>query len=103
MKISIMHAIRGAIPYSKNAMSYMKSVEEQFMGISKSFANTLMIKMITMKYDGLSGVCEHILKMNDMASQLKETDMKKFECFLIHFIMTFLPLQFRPFKINYNT
>ena len=71
MKGSITPAICGAILDSDNAMSYIKSVEEQFLGTSKSLASTLMIKMITMKYDGHSGVREHIMKMSDMASQLK--------------------------------
>ena len=71
MKCSITPAIRGAIPDSDNAMSYIKSVEEQFLGTSKSLESTLMIKMITMKYDGHSSVREHIMKMSDMASQLK--------------------------------
>ena len=68
MKGSITPAIRGAIPDSDNAMTYIKSVEEQFLGTSKSLASTLMIKMIIMKYDGYSGVHEHIMKMSDMAS-----------------------------------
>ena len=71
MKGSITLTIRGAIPDSDNAMNYIKFVEEQFLGTSKSLASTLMIKMITMKYDGHSGVREHIMKMSDMASQLK--------------------------------
>ncbi|RVW75685.1 hypothetical protein CK203_055223 [Vitis vinifera] len=103
MKGSITPAIRGAIPDSDNAMSYIESVEEQFLGTSKSLASTLMIKMITMKYDGHSGVREHIMKMSDMASQLKGMDMAILEGFLVHFIMTALPSQFGHFKINYNT
>ena len=67
MKCSITPAICGAIPDSDNAMNYIKSVEEQFLGTSKSLASTLIIKMITMKYDGHSGVREHIMKMSDMA------------------------------------
>ncbi|RVW94724.1 Retrovirus-related Pol polyprotein from transposon TNT 1-94 [Vitis vinifera] len=59
--------------------------------------------MITMKYDGHSGVREHIMKMSDMASQLKGMDMAISKGFLVHFIMTSLPSQFGPFKINYNT
>ncbi|KAK2968104.1 hypothetical protein RJ640_029237 [Escallonia rubra] len=50
-----------------------------------------------------ANVREHILRMNDMASQLKGLDMEIFEGFLVHFIMTSLPVQFDPFKINYNT
>ncbi|KAL6336180.1 hypothetical protein AAG906_011062 [Vitis piasezkii] len=103
MKGSITPAIRGAILDSDNAMSYIKSVEEQFLGTSKSLASTLMIKMITMKYDGHSGVRDHIMKMSDMTSQLKRMDMAISEGFLVHFIMTSLPSQFGPFKINYNT
>ncbi|XP_028079583.1 uncharacterized protein LOC114281329 [Camellia sinensis] len=102
IKGSIMPAIQGAIPASESAMSDMKSIEEQFIGTSKSLASTLMIKMMTMKYDGLSGVCELILKMNGMAFQLKGMDMEISEGFLVHFIMTSLHAQFGPFKINYN-
>ena len=71
MKGSITPAICGAISDSNNVMSYIKSVEEQFLGTFKSLESTLMIKMITMKYDGHSSVREHIMKMSDMASQLK--------------------------------
>ena len=103
MKGSITREIRGAISDSNNVMSYMKLIEEQFLGTSKSLASTLMIKMITIKYDGHSGVCKHIMKMSDMASQIKAIDMAISEGFLLHFIMTSLPSQFGPFKINYNT
>ncbi|XP_028054445.1 uncharacterized protein LOC114258657 [Camellia sinensis] len=103
MKCSITPAIQGAIPVSESALSYMKSIEEQFIGTSISLTSTFMIKMMTMKYDGLSGVREHILKMNDMASELKGMDMEIFERFLVHFIMTSLPAQFGHFMINYNT
>ena len=103
VKGSITPAIHGAIPDSDNAMSYIESVEEQFLGTSKSLASTLMIKMITMKYNGHSGVHEHIMKMSDMTSLLKGMDVAIFEGFLVHFIMTSLPSQFGTFKINYNT
>ncbi|KAG6525526.1 hypothetical protein ZIOFF_015488 [Zingiber officinale] len=59
--------------------------------------------MVTSKYNDLGGVRGHILRMNDMATQLKAMDMEISEGFLIHFIMTSLPSQFGSFKINYNT
>ncbi|XP_028068585.1 uncharacterized protein LOC114271173 [Camellia sinensis] len=100
---SITPTIQGAILVSESAIGYMKSIEEQFIRTSKSLASTLMIKMITMKYDGLSDVREHILKINDMASQLKGMDMEISEGFLVYFIMTSLPMQFGCFENNYNT
>ncbi|CAH9119283.1 unnamed protein product, partial [Cuscuta epithymum] len=103
IKNSISVAIRGAIPDSDNAKTYLDSVEEQFKGTSKAHASTLILQMLTKKYDGVSGVREHIMMMSDMANKLKSMGMEISEGFLVHFIMTSLPAQFGPFKINYNT
>uniref|UniRef100_A0A452Y8E9 UBN2_2 domain-containing protein n=1 Tax=Aegilops tauschii subsp. strangulata TaxID=200361 RepID=A0A452Y8E9_AEGTS len=54
----------------------------------KVYASTLIMKMLTIKYDGASGVREHIMTMNDMAAKLKGMDMEISEGFLVHFIMT---------------
>nr|GEW06664.1 hypothetical protein [Tanacetum cinerariifolium] len=75
MKNSISVAIQGAISDSENAKEFLKSVEEQFKGSSIANASTLILKMFTTKYDGLSGVREHIIMMNDMASKLNGMDM----------------------------
>jgi hypothetical protein len=61
------------------------------------------MKISISKYNGTNGVREHIMMMNDMAAKLKSMDMIIFEGFLVHFIMTSLPAQSGPFKINYNT
>ncbi|XP_076905222.1 uncharacterized protein LOC143560911 [Bidens hawaiensis] len=103
IKNSISVAIRGAIPDSENAKDYLGSVEEQFKGSSKAHASTLILKMLTLKYNGVSGVREHIMMMNDMANKLKSLDMEISDGFLVHFIMTSLPARFDAFKINYNT
>ncbi|GAV88450.1 UBN2_2 domain-containing protein [Cephalotus follicularis] len=103
MKSSISVAIRGAIPDSNDAETYLASVEEQFKGSSKAHASTLTMKMLTTRYDGTSGVREHIMMMNDMASKLKGMEMTISVGFLVHYIMTSLPVQFGHFKINYNT
>ncbi|KAK3009372.1 hypothetical protein RJ639_014688 [Escallonia herrerae] len=76
MKGSIMNAISGAIPDSDNAKMYLAHIEEQFQGSSKAHATTLITKIVKLKYSGSKGVREHILWMNDMASQLKGLDMK---------------------------
>ena len=78
MKDSITPTIRGAILHLDNAMSYIKSIEEQFLGTFKSLANTFLIKMITTKNDGHGGVSEHIMKKSDTTSQLKEMNMTIF-------------------------
>ncbi|XP_024992450.1 uncharacterized protein LOC112526394 [Cynara cardunculus var. scolymus] len=96
-------AIQGAIPESENAKEFLKFIEEQFKGTSEAHASTLILKMLTTKYDDVNGVREHIMMMSDMADKRKRMDMEISEGFLLHFIMTSLPMQFGPFKINYNT
>nr|GEV26686.1 putative Gag-Pol polyprotein [Tanacetum cinerariifolium] len=76
VKNSIFVAIRGAISDSENAKEYLSSVEEQFKGTSKAHASTLIRKMLTTKYDKVSGVREHIMMMSDMANKRKGMDME---------------------------
>ncbi|KAK3018761.1 hypothetical protein RJ639_003308 [Escallonia herrerae] len=86
MKGFITTVIRGAIPDSNNAKLYLAHIEEQFQGSSKAHATTLITKMIALKYSGSNGVREHILRMNDMASQLKGLDMEISEGATVHII-----------------
>nr|XP_043619694.1 uncharacterized protein LOC122591477 [Erigeron canadensis] len=102
VKSSIPLGLRGAIPESDKVKDYLKSVKDYFKGSSKAHASSLMLKMLTLKYDGKSGVREHIMKMSDMANKLKTLEMEVSDNFLVHFIMTSLPAQFDAFKINYN-
>ncbi|KAJ0794847.1 putative transcription factor interactor and regulator CCHC(Zn) family [Helianthus annuus] len=103
MKQSIHNSIRGAIPDSENAKTYLASVEDQFKGTSKAHASTLILKLVTTKYDGRSGIREHIMMMHDMANKLKGLEMEISDGFLVHFIITSLPSSYEAFKINYNT
>ncbi|CAH9118625.1 unnamed protein product [Cuscuta epithymum] len=100
IKNSILVSIRGVIPDSENAKTYLEYVEEQFKGASKAHASTLILKILTNKYDGVSGIREHIMKMSDMSNKLKSMDMEISEGFLVHFIMTSLPASYGPFKIR---
>ncbi|KAL4590071.1 hypothetical protein LXL04_002990 [Taraxacum kok-saghyz] len=88
---SISMPIRGAIPNFETAKTYLESVEELFRGTLKAHASTLIIKMLTTKYDGSSGAHAHTMLMTDMANKLKSMDMEISEGFRVHFIMTSLP------------
>ncbi|KAL4560491.1 hypothetical protein LXL04_032643 [Taraxacum kok-saghyz] len=88
IKNSISIANRGTTSNSENAQTYLKSVGEQFRGTSKDHASTLILKMLTTKYGGSSGVCELIMMMTNIGNKLKSMDIEINEGFLVHFIMT---------------
>jgi hypothetical protein len=58
---------------------------------------------VTEKYSFDSGVREHILKMSNMASNVKTIDMGLKDEFLVHLVMSSLPKEFEAFEINYNS
>jgi hypothetical protein len=75
IKSSIMEAIRGAIPPCETTKEYIKKVESQFTGSSKTYASTIIKRLVMKKYTFDSRVIEHILKMTNMTSKIKPMDM----------------------------
>jgi hypothetical protein len=103
IKSSIKKAIRGGILDCETAKEYLKKVEIQFTGSSKTYASTIIKRLVTEKYSFGNGVREHILKMSNMASKLKIMDMGLKNEFLVHLVMSSLPKKFEAFEINYNS
>jgi hypothetical protein len=103
IKSSIKEAIRGGIPDCETAKEYLKKVESLFTGSSKTYADTIIKRLVTEKYSFDSGVREHILKMSNMASKLKTIDKGLKDEFLVHLVMSSLSKEFEAFKINYNS
>ena len=85
VKSAISDAIRGSIPDCDTATEYLKKVESQFTGSSKTYASTLIKKLFNEKYSG-GGIREHILKMSNTAFKLKPMDLGLKDEFLIHLV-----------------
>ena len=110
MRQTISAGIKGAIPtkdaagLNLSAKALLAKIEENFKSSSKTYASTLIMKLVSSQYTDQTGIREHILNMCDMANRLKNMQMEISDGFLVHFIMTSLPsLQYAAFKINYNT
>jgi hypothetical protein len=102
IKSSIKEAIRGGIPDCETAKEYLKKVESQFTDSSKTYASTIINRLVTKKILFDSGVREHILKMSNMASKLKAMDIGLKNEFLVYLVMSSLSKEFEVFEINYN-
>jgi hypothetical protein len=103
IKSSINEAIRRGILDCETVKEYLKKVESQFTGSSKTYASTIIKRLVMKKYFFGSRVREHILKMSNMASKLKTMDMGLKDEFLVHLVMSSLPKEFEAFEINYNS
>jgi hypothetical protein len=61
IKSSITVAISGAIPNCETTKEYLKKVESQFTGSSKTYASTIIKRLVIEKYYFGNGVRNHIL------------------------------------------
>lgn len=62
-----------------------------------------MKKQSSKNFDSTKSMCEHIMQMKDMTTQLKPLKMEISKSFLVHFIMNSTPSKYSNFKISYNT
>ncbi|XP_051118545.1 uncharacterized protein LOC127242878 [Andrographis paniculata] len=65
-KISI--GIRASVDQHNNVRELLKAIDEQFVKFDKALASTLIIQFSTIRFTGLRGVREHIMRMRDIAA-----------------------------------
>ena len=103
IKTSISTSIRGSIEKHTNVRALLKAIDEQFVTSDKTLANTLIMKISSLRLTNVKGVREHIMEMRDITAQLKTLEVDISDTFLVHYILNTLPQQYGPFKISYNT
>ena len=101
IKTHISQSIRGSIPECNTVKDLMRAIDEQFASSDKALANTLMVKLCSMKIKGNQSVRGHIMEMRDIAAQLKNLDVDFSESFLVHFILASLSADYTAFKVSY--
>ncbi|XP_059308746.1 uncharacterized protein LOC132059924 [Lycium ferocissimum] len=103
IKTKISAGIHDSVEQYNNVKVLLKAIDEQFETSDKALASTLIMKFSSMRLTSVRGVHEHIMKMQDLAAQLKTLEVEMSETFLVHYILNSLPLQYDPFKISYDT
>ena len=104
---SISDEVRGGFPdklsyRNLDAKEFLNSIEENFKSSSKAYANTLMNKMLNTRFNGQGRVREHIMNMCCMAAELETLEVPISDGLLVDSILSSLPTQLAPMKINYN-
>ena len=91
IKTHISDGIRGFIERHEKVRDLMKAIDEQFTKSEKSLSNTLIIQFSTLRLIGVRVVRDHIMRMMDIATQLKSLEVAISESFLVHYILCTLP------------
>ncbi|RVW55351.1 hypothetical protein CK203_001744 [Vitis vinifera] len=103
MKHSIPEAIRGAILEETRAKTFLDQIANRFATNEKVETNTILSKLVSMRYKRKENIKEYIMEMSNLVTKLKALKLELSEDILVHLVLISLPTQFSPFKINYNT
>ena len=103
IKNTIEPAIVGSIAECDTVTEYIERIKSQFTGSSKTYATQVIKQLATKKYSSDNGdIRKHILRMSNMASNLKPMDLGLKDKLFIYLIFAFLPKEFDTFVVNYN-
>ena len=103
IKTHISASICGSILDCVYLRDLLKAIDDQFKTSDKTLANTLTTKLLSIKLTSVKSVREHIMKMRDLAAQLKGLEQIDFsDSYLMHFILQYLPHWYGLFKISYD-
>ncbi|KAM3219445.1 hypothetical protein P3L10_023976 [Capsicum annuum] len=75
IKTKISAGIRGSFEQHNNVKALLKAIDEQFETSDKTLASTLIMKFSSMRLTCERDVREHIMKMRDLAAQLKTLEV----------------------------
>ena len=83
MKYTMEKSIRQSIPETDNAKEFLKSVGEKFKTFDKAQKGQYLSLIEKAKYDGISGVREHMMKIVHYYNKLKSLKVELRESYLI--------------------
>lgn len=102
MKRLMTDIVRGSIADNATAADFLASIAEKFTENAKAETGVLLDSLTSMRYIGSTGMREHIMKIIDTASKLKDLNMPLDDQFVIHQTLNSLPSQYSQLKTTYN-
>ncbi|GAV82535.1 UBN2 domain-containing protein, partial [Cephalotus follicularis] len=103
MKRSISEHLLGGLPETNDAREFLAAVGERYQVSNNAEAGSLMSELTGLRYDGLGGVREHILRMVHLQSKLRARDIPLSDSYIVSHVLNSLPISFSQIKSAYNT
>ena len=83
--------IRGSVEQIDKVKPLLKVIDEQFVTSDKALVSTLIMQFSSAKLIGIRGMRDHIMRLRDIAAQLKLLKVTMSDTFLVHDILNTLP------------
>jgi len=92
IRTKIFPSVHDSIAQHSNTKPLLEAINAQFKSSEKVCAMILIMKFSSFKFTSVRGMYEHIMKMGDITSQLKNLEIEILEHFLVYYILN-IPLQ----------
>ncbi|GAV58696.1 UBN2_2 domain-containing protein, partial [Cephalotus follicularis] len=103
MKRSIYEHILGGLPETNDAREFFAAVGQRYQVSSNAVVGSIISELTGLRYDGLGGVKEHILRMVHLQSKLSARDISLPDSYVVSHALNSLPVSFSQIKTVYNT
>ncbi|KAF7843809.1 Retrovirus-related Pol polyprotein from transposon TNT 1-94 [Senna tora] len=101
--IEVDKTIRQSAPEKDTAVEYLKVIGEKFKKFDKSQKAYYISLLDNARYDGVSGVQEHMMKMVNYYNKLKGLKLDLGESFPVYKILESLPTEYGVLRTTYNS
>ena len=91
------------MPKEESAKSFLSQIAYQFVEFEKVETNTILSKLVSMRYKGKGNIRKYSMEVSNLVTQLRALKLELFDDILVHSVLISLTAQFSGFKISYNT
>ncbi|PRQ40949.1 putative RNA-directed DNA polymerase [Rosa chinensis] len=103
IKRTMSETVRGSVPDEGIAREYLTNISEMYQESEKAETGQLLDSLITMQYSDSTGVREHIMKMIETATKLRDLHISIDDQFIVHMALNSLTPKFSQLKTAYHT
>ena len=94
IKTKISASIRGSVEQIDEVKPLLKAIDERFVTSDKALSSTLILQFSSTKLTGITRWRDHIMRIRDIATQLKLLEVTMSDTFLVHYLLNTLPQQY---------
>ena len=102
IRATMTETIAGTIPEMEYAYDLLEFVHEKFKVTDKSEAGNLSRTLHTLKYNGVGGVRDHLMKIENIVNRLKALNVVLPEEYVVNTALDSLPQSFNQLKSSYH-
>ncbi|KAF7810137.1 Retrovirus-related Pol polyprotein from transposon TNT 1-94 [Senna tora] len=103
LKYTIEKNIRQSIPEKETATEFLKAISDKYKKFEKSQKAYYLSLLDNTRYDGVSGVREHMMKLLNYFNKLKGLKVDLGESYLVYRILESLPAKYGVLRTTYNS